>query len=287
MSKMRTLALVLVVWVHCILSDQMFYPWARSHDRNFHFEERQNDLLNSLRNELRLEVLTEKLPVGMDAEHSVYIRNSEGQQYTCGARIDNKEYETSTASLSTTTATSSNEDKEMSSFQKAFGVIDRLQKVCMINSIDWWSYEWCHRKEVKQFHLAVDSDTKKHVRNPEWSLGTYVYSDYYSHEFDEDTVEEVIDYYEDGQLCAETGEGRKTEVHLRCCSDDAAIRTYRDASGIPPEKVTTEVNVNLLSYCVLLKMEYVVVGLVFIRHGCCMYNSYSLYIPIRVYILCD
>lgn len=208
----------------------MFYPWARSHNRNFHFEERQNDILNSLRNELRLEVLTEKLPVGMDDEHSMYIRNSEGQKYTCG--VHGKE--SPTTSLATT---SSSEDKAMTSYQKAFGVIDRLQKVCIINSIDWWSYEWCHRQEVKQFHLAVDADTKRHVRNPEWSLGTYVYSDYYSHEFDEDTVEEVIDYYEDGQVCDETGEGRKTEVHLRCCSDDAAVRTYRNADGIPPEKV--------------------------------------------------
>jgi hypothetical protein len=225
------LAFMLGTHIHSTLSEQMYYPWAKTHDRNFHFEERQNNILNSLRNELHLEVLSNKLPMGMDTDHSMYIRNSEGQQYTCGIKSETPEALTN--SLTTT-----NDDTSMASFQKAFGVIDRLQKVCMINSVDWWSYEWCHRKEVKQFHMEIDQRTKKHFRNPEWSLGTYVYSDYYSHEFDEETVEEVIDYYEDGQVCDETGEGRKTEVHLRCCSPDTDVRVYRNAAGIPPDKVS-------------------------------------------------
>ena len=210
-------------------SEQMFYPWAKTHNRLYHFEERQNEILTSLRDQLHLEVLADKLPVGMSAEKSMYARNSEGQVYTCGVTPEGKGVSQNGVGESS--------DASLLAFEKAFGVIDRLKKMCIIHAIDWWSYEWCHRKEVKQFHMEVDQKTKKHQRNPEWSLGTYVYSDYYSHEFDEETVEEVIDYYEDGQHCDETGEGRKTEVHLRCCSQDSAVRTYRSANSIPPEKV--------------------------------------------------
>eukprot|EP00603_Paraphysomonas_imperforata_P003268 CAMPEP_0114421152 /NCGR_PEP_ID=MMETSP0103-20121206/4927_1 /TAXON_ID=37642 ORGANISM="Paraphysomonas imperforata, Strain PA2" /NCGR_SAMPLE_ID=MMETSP0103 /ASSEMBLY_ACC=CAM_ASM_000201 /LENGTH=455 /DNA_ID=CAMNT_0001589657 /DNA_START=250 /DNA_END=1617 /DNA_ORIENTATION=+ len=172
----------------------------------------------------------------MTPRHSMYIRNSEGQTYHCDVKHESDP--DSVGDVSSLVAAPSS-DAAMESFQKAFGVIDRLQNVCIIKAIDWWSYEWCHRKEVKQFHLDVDHNAKKHFRNPEWSLGTYVYSDYYSNEFDEETVEEVIDYYEDGQMCDETEKGRKTEVHLRCCSEDRAIHTYKGADGIPTDKILT------------------------------------------------
>lgn len=228
MSWGYLLILVLGSHLHTTFSEQMLYPWAKVHDSNFHFEERQNELLTALRSELRLDFISDNLPVGMDKDHSMYIHNSEGHKYTCGIKKEE--------ALSVVDTTKS-EEKSLTSYQKAFRVIDGLQKVCMIHSIDWWSYEWCHRKEVKQFHVDVHPQTNKRFRNPEWSLGTYVYSDYYSAELDEDTVEEVIDYYEDGQICEETGEGRKVEVHLRCCSEDPMVHSYREARDIPGAKV--------------------------------------------------
>jgi hypothetical protein len=265
------MSLALLLVAASVADAQMVFPWAKTRDRLFHFEERQSHLLDSLRSDLHLDVLADKLPVGMtsgvksegasegtseeSSEESsgttsgtVYVRNSESQKYICRVRGANESITTTVSdrthssgsgsgSGSGSELTTTTDDESMVSFQKAFGVIDRLKNVCMINAIDWWSYEWCHRKEVKQFHLDVDHKAKKHFRNPEWSLGTYVYSDYYSAEFDEETVEEVVDYYEDGQMCDETGEGRKTEVHIRCCSEDAAVRTYKHADGIPPDKV--------------------------------------------------
>lgn len=219
--------------VNDAMSEQMHYPWAKSHDRNFHFEGRQNEILNSLRNNIQMEMLSDKLPFGMDADHAIYVRNSENQKYTCEVKVD--------LPVESALVTTNDEDESMAAFQKSFAVINRLKNMCMINAVDWWSYEWCHRKEVKQFHMDVDHKEKKHFRNPEFSLGTYVYSDYYSNEFDEETVEEVIDYYEGGQWCDEIEDGRKTEVHLRCCSQDALVVQYKNADGIPPANVSFQI----------------------------------------------
>lgn len=30
-----------------------------------------------------------------------------------------------------------------------------LYGTCAILTKDWWSYEWCHRKEMRQFHLNM------------------------------------------------------------------------------------------------------------------------------------
>ncbi len=65
----------------------------------------------------------------------------------------------------------------------------------------WWSYEWCHRKVVRQFHREADGSM-----NPVWSLG----------EFDsQDRVTTVTPkyadsgyyhsyHYIDGQVCGGT-----------------------------------------------------------------------------------
>ena len=44
-----------------------------------------------------------------------------------------------------------------------------LNGLCSTLSQGWWSYEWCHRRHVRQFHF--DRGTRK--RDPEWSLGDY------------------------------------------------------------------------------------------------------------------
>ena len=104
---------------------------------------------------------------------------------------------------------------------------------------DWWVYEWCHRKKLSQFH-SVMVQTKDTVENgkvvqkgsvqmkrdPDWSLGSFsrslvvrVGADPYNTSA---PILKVIDKYENGQPCDETGGvGRKTDVHLMCCEKDS------------------------------------------------------------------
>lgn len=41
-----------------------------------------------------------------------------------------------------------------------------LEGACTVLSRDWWSYEWCHRKEVRQFHLNMPTHPTQEVRIP-------------------------------------------------------------------------------------------------------------------------
>lgn len=40
-----------------------------------------------------------------------------------------------------------------------------LEGACTVLSRDWWSYEWCHRKEVRQFHLSMPTHPTEEVRS--------------------------------------------------------------------------------------------------------------------------
>ena len=72
---------------------------------------------------------------------------------------------------------------------------------------------------------VVEKGTTQMIINPDWSLGTYSRSlvvraggDPHNQSA---TILKVIDYFENGQHCDETGSGRKTAVHLMCCSREA------------------------------------------------------------------
>jgi len=45
--------------------------------------------------------------------------------------------------------------------------LGQLDGSCAYLNQGWWTYEWCHRRHVRQFHLEAQA------RSPEWSLGDY------------------------------------------------------------------------------------------------------------------
>jgi len=47
-----------------------------------------------------------------------------------------------------------------------------MREKCAVLIDGYWSYEWCHRKEVRQFHL--EQRGKQMKRAPDWSLGRHV-----------------------------------------------------------------------------------------------------------------
>jgi hypothetical protein len=94
---------------------------------------------------------------------------------------------------------------------------------CITLEQGWWSYKWCHKKEIRQFHKEPDGTIPQ-----DWSLGKFdasgkkfrtgsavgkkdassTRSAFYSH------------FFIGGQRCDETGGGRSTEVQFYCCDDD-------------------------------------------------------------------
>ena len=89
-----------------------------------------------------------------------------------------------------------------------------LNAPCLPFSRGYWSFEYCHKHRVNQFHSEPNG-----VKDPLWSLGDYdtsgkvertrplsSASGYYTSHF-----------YTGGQLCHETNKGRSSEVQFFCC----------------------------------------------------------------------
>ena len=48
-------------------------------------------------------------------------------------------------------------------------VLSHLDGTCLTLARGWWSFEWCHKQRIRQFHVNPD-----HTVGPDWSLGEYV-----------------------------------------------------------------------------------------------------------------
>ena len=46
-----------------------------------------------------------------------------------------------------------------------------LDGLCAFLNKEYWSFEWCHRQDVRQVHIEF-SDSRV-VRNPDWKIGSY------------------------------------------------------------------------------------------------------------------
>jgi hypothetical protein len=85
---------------------------------------------------------------------------------------------------------------------------------CLQLSRGYWSFEFCHKVRINQYHAEANG-----AKDPVWSLGEYdtsgkvertrplsSASGYYTSHF-----------YTGGQLCHETNKGRSSEVQFFCC----------------------------------------------------------------------
>lgn len=116
-----------------------------------------------------------------------------------------------------------------------------LNGLCLAVNKGWWSFSWCFRNEVRQYHAEPDGK-----RSADWSLGKFDDArsvdkplgsgSYHSHFFD------------GGQRCDETGAGRATEVRFFCCEPSgdmpASIQTIDE-----PELCTYNIDVCTLLVC--------------------------------------
>lgn len=182
----------------CVLAGiENNYPW----DSNY--ETRNEELLSSLRDDLYLDISDSEYVNDLFAQYeAASIRNVDGEIYICSIRNE----ELSTKSIA---------DSKGEQFKDT---LRALKGVCTVVHLGWWNYEWCHRKEVSQFHYEVINGVG--VRKPQWSLGKFTHSTIIrDHDDDDGDIQMIIDHYVGGQHCDETDEQRSTEVRFQCCSD--------------------------------------------------------------------
>jgi hypothetical protein len=145
------------------------------------------DLVRILRDEYKLELTA--LPFGPD-ERAVRMADGNGENFDCivrAAKLENTSSPVQRAAL--------NVEKALGSLE---GVCTRLRK-------SWWTYEWCHKRGISQFHQEPSGEVTAN-----WSLGVY-----------SKPVGDTIHSFQNGQHCEETNTGRSTEVTFGCCADEA------------------------------------------------------------------
>ena len=107
--------------------------------------------------------------------------------------------------------------------------LDMLEGVCIQKRTHYWTYEWCWKGKVQQFHMKVLS---KDPRHPRVQLERVTNLGYYSGRKIRITPEEMvpeldIDYeigqakekFRHGDKCLDTDKSSKADVQMICCSE--------------------------------------------------------------------
>ena len=183
-------------------------------------DDRNNFLYDQLRQHYVIDLLEESFdaPHGLDIE----LRNPDGDRYHCtlpspdGDEVrggDDEEEEGDDGS--------GGAEADRKRTKRLDAALAALEGQCDVLSMGWWSYEWCHRKHVRQFHVDHAAGTV----DPEWSLGSFAHSqELAAGEASADQFP-VVDDFAGGQHCDETGSGRSTRVEFRCCEGAADAAT--------------------------------------------------------------
>ena len=178
------------------------YPFTHD-DLNY----RQESLLNSLRDHMRLTVYEDTLPMEVlePLLGEVRLRNTEGQLFA--------------ASLVQPKAKAPFVPRPQPELTDAKLLSKMLKGFCGILPNEYWMIEWCHRVEVRQFHVQIVEDQA--MRSPDYSLGTYERSAIIRERGDLQNksarIVKMVEYFSGGQYCDETQGYRSTEVHIQCC----------------------------------------------------------------------
>ena len=121
--------------------------------------------------------------------------------------------------------------------EDASSLLARLEGRCARLALGWWTYEWCHRRHVRQFHAEASG-----AQAPDWSLGGFARTEARRESTSsarassrEDAARElgrVTDVFDvGGQHCDETGAGRSSRVHFRCCDETRSASGAESASA--------------------------------------------------------
>lgn len=120
------------------------YPWANK------YAEQGEAILDRLRESMWVDVKDEVLPSSLLAalrQQRAHLLNMEGQAFA--ASIQKK------AAPEAPFASSVRDPREQwRALSSLEAVMQPFAGTCLIHASDYWNYEWCPSKEVRQFHAA-------------------------------------------------------------------------------------------------------------------------------------
>ncbi|KAL0590084.1 hypothetical protein ABG067_001724 [Albugo candida] len=119
--------------------------------------------------------------------------------------------------------------KKKSLMQEQKKIVQEVLKgECVILLMDWWSYQICYGKEVRQFHREPDGS-----KTSDWSMGVYVPESDARYQTNEHG-ENLVQFYADGQACDENAAKRSTKVIYICClektEDVVTVKSIKEPS---------------------------------------------------------
>lgn len=119
--------------------------------------------------------------------------------------------------------------------------LDLLEGACIQKQLQYWTYEWCWKKKVQKFHVHLLSNDPRQRRiqlEQVTNLGYYSVRDIRVRLAREhvDEIGQVTETYRHGEKCTEEGKPFKTDLRMRCCSEN--ITEHQDHSttllfGVP------------------------------------------------------
>ena len=150
---------------------------------------------------------------GSEQQKSSILRpDSDSESYTSAQRLSQKD--------------------KIEALEEIDVLLEPLSGLCAQTHKGWWSYEWCYRESMTQFHVEISKTTSTVQVQDITSLG-----DYESRSLSMVTengeekhsrvnilaqgrpeVARVQDLHLHGTLCPGTSKERQTVVHLVCCS---------------------------------------------------------------------
>ncbi|XP_070535964.1 protein OS-9-like [Ptychodera flava] len=137
----------------------------------------------------------------------VYMKSRHGQEYECQLP-EMSLYEKQ-----------QDEDKENADTSIPELLKPLEDKSCLVKTKHWWTYEYCHGKEIKQYHLEDGN-----------IVGDTIYLGYFDSEFDWKNHSNTelkrhkagryhSQLYKNGSVCDITGKQREAEVRFLCSED--------------------------------------------------------------------
>ena len=193
-------------------NDNNNFPW------NGDYESRSKEILELMKNDMTVAFKADHVPLVIQNGGIIKATNSSGDILEIGIQKEIVEEESSL---------------ELTSID-SYNIL--LDGYCTIMLNNWWNYEWCYRKEVRQFHLehptpSTSQQTQPNKpliakRNPDFSLGVYERTLLTRKDADSTNssspITRIVEYYKGGQKCDENGALRSTEVTIKCCPEKLA-----------------------------------------------------------------
>lgn len=222
------------------------YPWGGS------LEERSSKILAQMRSDLRMSIDGDLLPEFLDHEQQqqqqqeegvagdivkgtlpsesesaplfitprlLSVSDAMGVPFGCGLRESLHQAQTDAGTRSSSSIgrfRSATSETDVPMHQLDSELLSRhLAGQCSTLHLDYWTYEWCHRSAVSQYHINIGQRTSR--KDPDWSLGRFVGAELQREGGLASNlsapISRLTERFEGGQRCDETNGHRSSEVH--------------------------------------------------------------------------